>query len=128
MPYEFSASEDFYTIRLYGRLTDEDLERLFAEMEKAENTAPVALNRVTDATDVLFFEIHSDPVTALTERRRTVRLKNTIKSAIIVRREVALGYARLFQMLHDHPQIEIRTVNNREEALNWFAEGKAPNS
>lgn len=123
MPFEFSASDGSYRIRLHGHLTNADLGRLMATVKEAEQAATTSLNRIIDTSDVEKFDIDFSHVIAFTGQRRTMPLKNPVKTAIIVHREVALGIARMFQSLNDHPLITIRVVNSLPEAQAWFAEG-----
>lgn len=123
MPFEFSESGAFYHIRLFGQLTNSDLVRLMAAVKEAEQAAVKSLDRVIDTGDVEKFDIDFSHVVAFTGQRRTMPLKNPIRTAIIVHREVALGIARMFQSLNDHPLITIRVVNSLLEAGTWFDAG-----
>jgi hypothetical protein len=122
MPYDFSASGPYYAIRLHGQMAEADLQQLMDDVVKAEQAAPRSLNRIIDSTDVERFDIHFGDVMTFVNQRKAAPPKNPIKTAILVQREVALGVARMFQTLNDHPFITIRIVNNREEAERWFAE------
>ncbi|WLT32319.1 hypothetical protein [Geothrix sp. PMB-07] len=121
MPFEFSESDGSYHIRLHGHLTNADLVHLMVMVREAEQEASTSLNRVIDTSDVEKFDIDFSHVIAFTGQRRTMPLKNPIKTAIIVHREVALGIARMFQSLNDHPLITIRVVSSLLEAQAWFA-------
>lgn len=52
-------------------------------------------------------------------------LKNRVKSAIVAQRPVDYGMARMFEMLIQNPQIEVRVFRDGESARQWLAVGLA---
>jgi hypothetical protein len=86
----------------------------------------VALNRIGDVTEVEVFDLTFQSVFALAAKRRSRRLANCVKSALIARRDIEIGFAMMFQTLNDHTQIEIRIHSTRGAAKEWFAQGPNP--
>jgi hypothetical protein len=61
-------------------------------------------------------------ISALAAKRRQLRFPNPLKSAIIARNPQHLGYARMFQILNDNPQITIRIFSDETSASRWIAD------
>jgi len=61
-------------------------------------------------------------VQLLAKRRKASRLRNSVRSAYVVRTRAYFGMVRMFQTLNDHPQIEIRIFAETEEAEAWLRE------
>lgn len=123
MPFEITYQGDFLLVRLFGVVTRQDLVRGAEEMEVVEDSLPTAMNRATDITPVQTFEVDFPTLLAVAERRRARKFRNPIKSALIARQPIEIAFARMFQTLNDHPQIEIRVVQSLQEAKDWFAGG-----
>jgi hypothetical protein len=121
MPFEITNQGGFLFLRLFGVVTAQDLMRAVEQAEVMEGSLPVAMNAVTDITSVESFDINYPAVLAVAARRRARVVKNPVKSALIAREAVAVGFARMFQTLNDNPQVEIRIVQSLQEAKNWFA-------
>ena len=122
MPFEITNQGEFFFLRLFGVLTRQDLLGTAAEAEVVEDTVPIGMNWAIDVTSVESFEIDFPTVLSVAERRRLRKSRSSIKSAIIARKPIEVGFARMFQALTDNPQTEIRIVKSLQEAKNWFAE------
>ena len=121
MPFEIEEHDDCLVLRLLGVLTSEDVLRAAAEVQRLEEGPLKAKNRITDLTSLEDFEIGFAEVWKVAQRRSQLTFAAPIKSAIIARRPIHVGFARMFQTLLDNPQIEVRIVDSLEEARNWFA-------
>ena len=121
MPFEISVESDFLFARLYGVITAADLDKIASEVEVIEDSLPTSMNRITDITAVEQFEVGFPDVNILAERRRTRVFSQPVKCAIIVREPVQFGLARMFQMLSDNSQIEVRILYSATEAKDWFS-------
>jgi hypothetical protein len=63
----------------------------------------------------------TDPaVRALAERRKAQTLANAVKSAIVAPQPIHLGFARMFQILNEHPQIAIEIFSTGQAAEAWL--------
>ncbi|MFI5166851.1 MAG: hypothetical protein ACHQQS_09550 [Thermoanaerobaculales bacterium] len=122
MPFEITYQGDFLFMRVFGVLTKRDLLNGAEEAEIVEKSLPTEMNRAIDVTSVETFEIDFPTILAVAERRRRRKYRRPIKSALIARRPIEVGFARMFQTLNDHPQIEIRIVQSLQEAKDWFTE------
>jgi len=122
MPYELTVQGDHYFLRFVDAMTQADLERLPDEVKALEDSLPEDLDRITDITAVESFEIGFPDMHAIAARRRARTFRNPVRSALVVRDPVAVGFARMFQTLNDNPQIEIRIVPPLEAARAWIAE------
>lgn len=122
MPYQLTSEPDMLRIELFGILTAYDLQSIAAELEQIEGRMPVTPNRLTDATHLLNGDLNFADVFALAERRKVQNLANQIKSALVAPKPVNLGFARMFQILNDHPQIEIQIFPTCEAAEAWLAD------
>jgi hypothetical protein len=122
MPFETSDHGRYLYTRLFGVLTPDDLVTLAAELERLEDAVGVSKDRIADTTALDEVEIAFPDVLLLANRRLARTFTRRVKSAVIARKSVHIGYARMFQTLTEHPQIEIRIVQSMDEALKWLAE------
>jgi hypothetical protein len=122
MPFETFDQGPYLYTRLFGVLTPDDLVTLAAELERLEDAAGASKDRIADATSLDEVEIAFPDVLLLANRRLGRTFTRRVKSAVIARRSVHIGFARMFQTLNEHPQIEIRIVPSMDEALKWLAE------
>jgi hypothetical protein len=121
MPYQYLNRGHYLYLRMLGVVTRQDLSGCVRELEDLDDASPVAPHRAVDLTGTEGFEVDFQATLSLAQRRRSRVLKNPVKSALIARRDIEIGFARMFQTLNDHPQIEIRIVKSVEEAEAWFA-------
>jgi len=122
MPFEITIQDDYFVFRLYGVVTSVDLDRIASEVEVLEDSIPTAIDRITDITSVERFDVGFPAVNILAGRRSVRQFSKPVKSAIIVRESVQFGLARMYQMLNDNSQIEIRILRSVTEAKDWFAD------
>lgn len=122
MPFELTTSGSILFARAYGVFTPQDLNHLADEAEIAEASHPASLDRITDLTEVERFEVGFREIYYLAVRRSSLRFSRVVKSAIIVKRPVQHGLARMYEALIENPQIKIRILRSVSEATAWFAE------
>jgi hypothetical protein len=122
MPYNLTAEPGLLRIVLFGALTAQELQSLAAEIEEIERGLPMAPHRLSDLSQISNPDVGFADVFAFAERRKAQSLPNRVKSALVAPRPVNLGYARMFQMLNDNPQIEIRIFGTLAEAEVWLAD------
>ena len=120
MPFEIQEEEDCLVLRLYGVLTSEDLQWAGLEIARREQTGATAKNRLTDLTALEGIAIGFPEVLAAATRRNQLTFPRRVKSAMVARRPIHVGFARMFQTLIENPQIEVRVVDSVEEARRWF--------
>jgi hypothetical protein len=122
MPFETSDHGQYFYSRLFGVLTPDDLVTLAAEIERLEDAAACCKDRIADCTALDEVEISFPDVLLLANRRLARTFTRRVKSAVIARKPVHIGFARMFQTLNEHPQIDIRIVASMDEALKWIVE------
>ena len=122
MPFEITGQGRFLYARLFGALTPDDLVTLAAEFQRLEDAATASKDRITDVTDLGEVGIAFPDVLLLANRRRERQFTRRVKSAVVAPRPVHVGYARMYQTLNEHPQIDMRIVRSMDEALRWLEE------
>jgi hypothetical protein len=121
MPYHITKEPDLLRVVFFDNLTPQDLLSLADAIAAIEQAQPVALNRLADLTQVSGPELTYAAMLAFVERRKAQRLANPVKSAIVAPTPVHVGFARMFQILNDHPQIEVEVFATVEAAEAWLA-------
>ena len=110
-------------IRLGGVMQDDDLLELLRLVSEAEARTPLVPHRLTDMSGLT--ELHLTFV-GMNERvrlRRAMAFPNAFKSAIVAPEPAQFGFARMFQTLNDHPQIEIMVFREMAAARAWVGGG-----
>ena len=120
MPFRVSLEAEVLRVELFGTLTREDLSGLTAESQAIEGAQASTPHRLTDASRLTHGEVGFEDFFAIAQRRRTHALANSIKSAIVAPDAVHYGFARMFQTLNEHPQVEVRIFGSRHSALEWI--------
>jgi hypothetical protein len=121
MPFQLIQEPAFYRLVFLGNLTRDDLQAAADQITAIETTLPLTPHRLTDLTQVSETDLTYADMFAFVERRKEQRLANPIKSAIVASRPVQVGFARMFQTLNDHPQIEVQIFDTLEAAETWLA-------
>jgi hypothetical protein len=120
MPYKITVENKVIRVVLTGRITARDLVELTGESKNYEQNVDVIPHRITDMTGVEELAIHFPDISALAARRGPLRFPNSVKSAIIARDILHLGYARMFQTLNENPQIVVRIFPDEASAIEWI--------
>ena len=74
--------------------------------------------RTRSGTDVGYAEM-----SVLAERSRARPLNAHVRSALVVAQPVQMGFARMFQILNEHPQVTVRIFEDEMAARVWIATG-----
>jgi hypothetical protein len=120
MPYRLSLQDDLIRLELYDTFSREDFYAIIAEIEAIEEAATRTPNRIIDVTATVGGIPAFADFLDVSTRRRSASLKNPIRSGVVARDAVHYGYARMFQSLINHPQIEVRIFGSEAEALDWL--------
>jgi len=120
VPYQITQERDFYRLVFFGDVTPHDLRTLVDAVAGIEASLPIAPNRLIDLSQVSGDQLTYADMLAFAEERRAQRLANPIKSAIVAPKPVNVGFARMFQILNDNPQIEIQVFASLEAAEAWL--------
>jgi len=121
MPFEIANKGDFFLVRFFGVVTANDLACFAVEAMIAEDAQPASMDRITDLTEVERFDVGYAEINALAARRKLRHFTKRIKSAIVTDHDDQYSLAKMFQMLNDHPQIDIRVWYSVDEAKDWLA-------
>jgi hypothetical protein len=124
MPFEIRDEGSFYFTRLSGVLDPPDLKAVTTEIERLEDEGPPK-DRVTDFTAVERIDVGFEEVFALAMRRAQRVVRAPIRSALVAKKPVHFGFARMFQMLNDNPRIQIRIFATADEAVQWLSERRS---
>ena len=92
----FENQDSHLLVTFHGRVSPQDLVRLADEMDVVEDSLPAALDRASDLTNVIEFDVGYTEVRALAVRRRMRTFERNIKSAIVANSELQMGMARMF--------------------------------
>jgi hypothetical protein len=125
MSYEITTPGDYLLVRLFGTVVAGDLHRFGTEIDRIEDANPRELDRIVDFTGVTEFAVGFEIVNGLARQRRERKFRTPVKLALVVVRPSEFGFARMYQTLNDNPQMTIRILASREEAIAWFAEPTA---
>lgn len=119
----FSASFDgpLLVLRLSGTLTAADLEALANEVLSVEREGSYAPNRMTDLREVTDATIGYAEMSRLIDRTVARPLLTPVRSALLVTQPVQLGFARMFQILNEHPKVMLQIFEDETEAREWLA-------
>lgn len=120
MPASIKYSENLIEIRMYGRLTLEELLTASREIAQAEAGMPVTLHRLTDLSEVTNTTITFADVETFAAQRRVAPMKNPVRSAIVAGNDLQFGLSRMFQALNDNPRISIKVFRDMAGARGWL--------
>ncbi|MEO7911135.1 MAG: hypothetical protein ABIV47_15940 [Roseiflexaceae bacterium] len=120
MPYRLTIEPGYLRITLVGQVVNQDLQSLADQLQALERELVVTPHRLTDLSAVVEPHLTYPDIRALVERRKTQLLANPIKSALVAPRPINVGFARMFQILNEHPQIDIQIFSTVEAAQDWL--------
>jgi hypothetical protein len=120
MPFEISSETKLQRVKLTGRVGLGDFEELATAVEQWEQQSPVMPDRIVDLTGVTELNLDYASMLKLATRRRKLQFPNPFKSAIIARELHHVGFARMFQILQDHPQVNIQIFPDEPLARQWL--------
>lgn len=120
MPYTIQVEERLVRIQMAGRLTLPELTRLAQYFGELESRSAVSPHRLLDLSKVDGVDMNFADMEDLAAQRRAAPLKNLVKSAILAPKPVLFGFARMFQTLNSHPQIQVEIFTELNSALQWL--------
>ena len=123
MAYEVSFDGPLLVVRLSGTVTGADLDAATDAVLSLEESGRTPRPRLTDVRDVTEPAIGYADIARVAERARTRPLVDPIRSAIVVKQPVQLGFARMFQILNEHPQITVHIFDDERAARTWLLSG-----
>lgn len=125
MTYELSTEAGYIHLAIQGHLALPDLMEIGRIAYGIERTAEVTPHRLTDLSRVTDLSLNFMAMEQFAATRRTVTLRNNVRSAIVAPTPLLFGFARMFQTLNTNPQIEVVVFNRCDEAIPWIL-GQTP--
>lgn len=122
MAYDVAFDGPILTIRLAGTVTAADLDGLAAEVQSIEQGGTIAPPRLTDLRGITATAVGYAEVARLADLARTRPLDMRVRSAVLVAQPVQLGFARMFQILNEHPKVTVRIFEDEPAARAWLME------
>lgn len=123
MAYDFQIFEGVVRLTFTGELRSADLMEIAQKISDIEAESEVTPHRMTDLSKVTGIDVNFQGMELFAEQRRKAPLKNPVKSAIIAPTPLLYGFARMFQTLNDHPEIEIKIFDEMTAAIRWLGVG-----
>jgi len=121
MPFQFQPEAGFLRLRFFGHVTRQEFAAAARELQAMDANGRVP-HRLTDLRDLDFSELKGDDVLAFAKLRRETRFANRFRSAILAPNPAQFGYARMFQIVNDHPDITIEVFTDEAPAIAWLME------
>jgi hypothetical protein len=118
--FTVTVEAEYLRIVLSGTLTPSDLEELIEVLLAHEATLTPVPHRVTDMSGLTRLDVGFPDIFQLAERARTRPLPNAVRSAIVAATPVQIGYARMFQMMNEHPSITVEIFDDLPAAVAWL--------
>lgn len=122
MPIQMIFDQTPIVALFTGELTTADLILMAQEIAAFEQEQTIVPPRLSDLRQLSKMNINFSDIMNLAQDRKSLRFPNSFKSAIVVSNTIQMGYARMFQSLNDHPQIDIRIFQEETSARSWLGE------
>ena len=119
MAYRVSWEGPTLMITLWGTMESSDLQGFASEVLAIEDDGRNSPHRITDLRGVEEAAVGYQDMARLAGRTRLRPVSRPIKSAIVIAQPVQLGYARMFQILNDHPFVTVRIFEDEADARAW---------
>ena len=122
MPITTDYQGEFIVIRMSGSITLPELLEHAEGIAAIEASQPVTPHRIAILPSGLVCDLSFSELHAFAAKRRAARLKNPVKSAIVAGDAVQFGFARMYQALNEHPNLQIEVFQSEEPAFAWLRE------
>ncbi|MCW8129299.1 MAG: hypothetical protein KIS92_02855 [Planctomycetota bacterium] len=99
----------------------DDVALLTRQVEDQLHPTP---HRIVNLSRVTHFNLRFGGIFALAQRRQARAFSNAFRSALVAPEHVHLGFARMYQTVLNHPQIEVQVFQTVPQALAWLDEMK----
>src|SRR3954470_13919047 len=123
MAHHVSSDGSLVLVQLSGTLTRADLESVGDEIIAIERDGANTPHRLTDFRQITDTAVGYQEMSVLVELSRARPLGSHIRSALVVERPVQMGFARMFQILNEHPQVTVRIFEDETSARAWITTG-----
>jgi hypothetical protein len=121
MPYRVAFDGPTVVITFFGTLMPADLERVVDDILGIEDGGRNTPPRLIDLRGITSAAVGYPEMAQLAERAIARPLSGPVRTAIVVEQPVQLGFARMFQILNQHPQVTVQIFDDEPEARAWLA-------
>ena len=123
MPYRVVLDGPIVRISLSGTLSVADMVSVGSETEEIERTLGRIPDRIVDLSYVVATGFAFEAAMTIARLRREKLFPNAFRSAIVAPTHEVVGFARIFQVLSNNPQIEVQLFTTLGEAEEWLRSG-----
>lgn len=121
MPVHARFDGQLLWIEISGMPDDQFLDELNQVTRETEERL-TRCHRVVDLSSCIEIRLRFETMHSVAKMRQARTFPNSFRSAIIAPRVVHLGFARMYQTILNHPQIEVQIFEALEPALAWLGE------
>jgi len=123
MGYNMELSRTMWRAMFSGVMTDSDLLEMVKTVRALGNGGPVASpNGLVDLSGLTEIILTFDTLSSIGREAQGISLQDKIKIAIIANSPAQFGYARMFQTLLNHDQIDLHVfLEDERGALDWLS-------
>ena len=121
MAVEIVQEERLVRVTFSGSITADDLTLVVRETIQMEANLRSSPDRLVDFGESTNVAVSFANVATVASARREIAPRNPIRTAIVVYNAAQRGYARMFQIVNDHPLVTVRIFETREQAEGWLA-------
>jgi len=122
MAYTISIEAGYAHIVLLGSLTVFEVIEATHELDKIEAERRFSYHRLVEISGVENLHLDFSAVHQFASGRRSVKLWNKVRTAVVAKTTVQYGIARMFQLLNAQPQTEVDVFRDTASALGWISE------
>lgn len=124
MPYEVFTRNDIVYIRYFGAVNHVDLISVANFHATNDVAGPSSPDRIILVNEVKAANLDFEEMECYARMRRSARLLNKVKSAIVAQTPFQLGMSRMFQELNSNPLIEVQIFPTTAAAVSWVRPGQ----
>src|SRR5688500_11360658 len=123
MPYELADDNGTLLITMSGSLRRSDLDTLAPELLLLERNGTYTPSRVADMRQLSDIAIGFPEMARFADIARNRPLDRPVRTGIVVANTLQRGFARMFQILNEHPLVTVGIFENADAARAWVASG-----
>lgn len=120
MPYQIWSEGSILRGAFTGVVTSIDMIKLLKSVNELERGLNPMPDRMMDLSAAVDFELRFSELFSFAQQRMTTQFPNTIKSALVAPQPVQMGFARMYQTLLNHPQIDLQIFQDVPTGLAWL--------
>jgi len=101
-------------------LSDNDFRLVNEEFENIEKQYSVVPNFIVSLNNVKTFNGDYHSVQKLATQRAEITFPNKILEAILVTNDFQMGFARMYQIVNNNPQLTVEIFKDEAKAIEWI--------